>query len=518
MSKPVAAVAGAGRAAFAAAFPVPTARPFASLPLLLATCIATARAQSPAEFRFAYEDVLGSSCQIVVTAKDEASAGRAAAAVLAEVQRLASVCSQWDERSELMALIARGSGRPSTELRELLQLAASWRTRTAGAFEPGVATLTALWQAAARSGTRPDPAALAAAVAALREPAFTLAGTELTVHRPFTLDGVAKGHVLDRAGRAVATVPGATLVSCQIGGDTIVGAMPRDIALVDPRAPAANGTPLRTLRVANNAVASSGGYERGFDVDGKHHSHILDPRTGQPADAVLGASVIAKDLATADALATTLCVLGPEAGLRLLQQVDGADAIVITSDGKVHESPGFARYVIQAPDAADPATTDGGAWPAGFALHVEFTLKGPAANGGSRRGGWKRPYVAVWIEDATEAPARTLCLWLEDRRWLRDLRRWNRQYSDQPKFADTISQATRRPGNYTLQWDGKDDQGRVLASGRYTVLIEIVREHGTYQLMKQTLELGSEPLRATFDDNAEAEQARVWFGKARKGD
>lgn len=480
-----------------------------TVPILLSLLLPTAAvlAQSPQQFRFAREDVLGTSSSLVVVAPDEATAKRAEAAVFAEVARLAGLLSTWDEHSELARLQRSRSGAVSPELAAVLQQAEQWRRASGGALEPGVASLTALWQAAAQRGKPPAEAELAAAAAALREPAYQLADGALTVRAPFTLDGFAKGHIVELASRAAA-LPGVQLVSFQIGGDTRIGPSAADVALVDPRQPAANGVPLRTLRLQDRAVASSGGYARGFDVAGVHHSHILDPRTGRPCDGVLGASVVAADVATADALATLLCVLGPTEGLQLLAKTPGAEGLVVTADGSVHESPGFAALTVPAPPAVAA-----GPWPPGFALQVDFTILGPAAATSGRRGGWKRPYVAVWVEDLTGAPARTLCLWIEDQRWLRDLRRWSRQHAETPEFVGLVSQATRKAGTYTLSWDGTDHEGRALAPGKYTVLIEVSREHGSYQLMKKELELGTEPASASWPDNAEIGGAKVTFGK-----
>ena len=132
---------------------------------------------------------------------------------------------------------------------------------------------------------------------------------------------------------------------------------------------------------------------------------------------------------------------------------------------------------------------------------------------GSRRGrgGAKRPYVAVWIEDAEGQPVRTLCLWVEKLKWLRDLRRWSRFHARDRDFVDTISRATRRPGAYDLVWDGLDDAGRPVAPGAYTLLLEAAREHGTYQLMRQSITVGSAPFEHELEGNVEISAATVRF-------
>lgn len=501
----------------------PLAPRFLPLPLLgsllaVASGLTTQpRAQEPSqslhEFRFAREDVLGSSSSLVVNAADEATAHRAETAVFEEVARLAAVLSTWDTNSELARLMAAGGGRPSADLTAALQLAERWRAGSSGAFEPGIAKLVSLWTASCKSGNQPADSELAAAVASLKAPAWTLAEGQLTVRAPFTLDALAKGHIVDLASQKLLAIPGCELVSFQIGGDTRLGRSASPIALADPRHPAANGAMLMTLRIANGAVASSGGYARGFDLGGVHHSHILDPRTGKPCDGVLGASVVAKDTATADALATILCVLGPTEGLRLIEGMPGTEAVLVTADGEVHESKGLRALVVETATEVAQANSN---WPKDFALQVDFEIKAPASSGGRGRGGWKRPYVAVWIEDLTGTPARTLCLWGDERRWLRELRRWSRQNAETPRLIELVSQATRKAGNYTLTWDGTDDEGRALAPGRYTVILEASREHGSYQLMRKEIDLGQTAFHVEFEDNEEIGKGKITFGKVGK--
>jgi hypothetical protein len=103
----------------------------------------------------------------------------------------------------------------------------------------------------------------------------------------------------------------------------------------------------------------------------------------------------------------------------------------------------------------------------------------------------KRPFAAVWIEDKDKVTVKTIALWYNKPRWLRDLREWFRRNgntltTDPSAFSSTTS-ATRSPGNYTLKWDGKDDKGNILKPGKYTIYFEAVREHGGYDLLHQEI-------------------------------
>lgn len=99
---------------------------------------------------------------------------------------------------------------------------------------------------------------------------------------------------------------------------------------------------------------------------------------------------------------------------------------------------------------------------------------------------YHRPYVAVWVEDEQQSPVRLIALWTEKPDWLKDLRRfWRKIGRSDNQLVDAVSGATRKPGSYTLTWDGKDDKGTDLPAGKYTLFVEAAREQGGRSLLKQ---------------------------------
>ena len=79
---------------------------------------------------------------------------------------------------------------------------------------------------------------------------------------------------------------------------------------------------------------------------------------------------------------------------------------------------------------------------------------------------------------------RTLALWIERHRWLRDLRKWYRIHRRDKDLIASVSRATRRPGAYELVWNGKSNEGEDLPTGNYVLCMEVAREHGTHQMMR----------------------------------
>jgi hypothetical protein len=127
-----------------------------------------------------------------------------------------------------------------------------------------------------------------------------------------------------------------------------------------------------------------------------------------------------------------------------------------------------------------------------------------------------RPYVAVWVENEKAETIRTLALWFNDFRWLPDIRRWytkNYEKIQQGDYIDAITGATRPAGKYTIRWDGKDDQGKMQKKGKYTVFIEVVRERGTYQLIRQEVELNSRHQRFELPAGTEVSSAIIEYRK-----
>ncbi len=154
------------------------------------------------------------------------------------------------------------------------------------------------------------------------------------------------------------------------------------------------------------------------------------------------------------------------------------------------------------------------AWDRSFELVVDVELAAPA------RGIWRRPYVAVWIEDPAGKPVRTLAAWLMNSRkgwkWLRDLRRWHRanlyvSNEEAMDLLDAVSSPTRNPGKYTLTWDGNGDNKKPVSQGGYVLCIEAAREHGSYQLIRQPIEIAGKPFRTVLEKNTEIASASVEF-------
>jgi thiamine biosynthesis lipoprotein ApbE len=476
------------------------------------------------------ENVLGTSMRLEISAEASKLKG-ARRALTEEIERLEDILSTWSTRSELARLPCPPT-KASSELREVLKATERWMGESGGAFHPAVGVLTKLWNEAGQRGALPSESELASARARIGSALWRIEDATGTVEFlsdvPLTFDGLAKGYIIDRA-IAAAVKAGAIDVVLDIGGDVRVwGKASSTVAIADPKNSADNAQPLGQLQLQGAAVATSGGYARGFDIAGVHYSHIFDPRSGMPVTEILQATVIASDATTADALATALNVLAPADGLALVARVPGAASMVVDSQGKQHASPGWSKF-LRTPPAAVAAPSGPSALPGGGLLVLAFELQQPPTGGerggpsegrggergrgGDRRGGgYRRPYVAAWIEDAQGKSVRTLALWVEKPRWIPDLRRWTRLYDRREQEVSAVTRATRAPGNYELAWDGLDDAGVAVSKGSYSLHLEVVREHGTYQWLSGEFELdGKEFLRPLEGAGIEVKSAAMSY-------
>jgi len=163
----------------------------------------------------------------------------------------------------------------------------------------------------------------------------------ITLHRPLTLDlgAVAKGLAIDTAAAELAPF---TNFSIDAGGDLYLGGtnergLPWSVGIRHPRHDAEL---IASLHASNQAVCTSGDYERPLPSNNPSEHHILDPRTGTSPHTVASATVVAPTAMLADALATAIFVLGPQPGIELLERL-GVEGLIVTPELELHQTRGL---------------------------------------------------------------------------------------------------------------------------------------------------------------------------------
>jgi len=466
-----------------------------------------------------YENVLGTSLEIKVSAASENQATLAENAALAEIDRLNKILSGYDANSEFNKWAA-GAKQPvkvSPELFEVLNLFDKWKTQTNGALDASAEVVGKVWKADAKLNKLPTKAELDAAVATVKQAHWKLDAANGTAQHldnaALMLNTFTKSYIMNKACTAAMAANGVTAIVLNIGGDIMVrGEHNEQINVSNPKADAENDAPVAMLNISNKFVATSGNYRRGELIQGKWYSHIVDPRTGQPAGEVISATVVATNAVDAGALATSLNVLTPAEGKKLMETVPGAEYMMITADGKRMESKGFKALEVPVAKPAVKTSTIAAdkTWDPKYELGINVEI---AEIEGLRA---RRPYVAIWVTDADKKAVRSIALWMQKPRYLNEMRSWYSTYYDLYSANDasvsSTTSATRGPGKYTLKWDGKDDKGALVKTGKYTINIEVAREHGTYQVYSQDMEF-KKPEVITLPPNTEIASASLDYHK-----
>jgi thiamine biosynthesis lipoprotein ApbE len=500
---------------------------------------------------FNYERILGTSLELKIGAASQPDAEAAEAAVLNEIDRQSKILSSWDSDSEFSrwSRTFMQPVRVSPELFEVLGLFDQWRERTGGALDASAEVVTRVWKVAEQQQRTPSASEIAAAVNLVRQTHWRLdpkahTATHLS-NAPLVLSSFTKSYIAGHAADAALARTGVDAVVVNIGGDLVVrGNWTEPVDIADPKAAAENSPPIATVAIHDRTVATSGNYRRGVEIGGKHYSHIVDPRTGMPAEAVISSTVVARDPSDAGAMATAFSVLTPEQSRTLAASIPGAEFLLVLADGRQIRSGGWSA--LEAGSTHEAATTEtqqASAGPVSILLASALTTRanGPllqvARTPSAGTGAWdpslelavsvelaqrdaraRRPYLAVWIEDQDKFPVRTLALWYNKDQFLPELRAWNhaehlRSLAGAPALAHSISSATRPAGKYTLKWDGKDDAGKLVKAGKYTVYIEAAREHGGYVLLHQEMDFSGVPQTIPLKGSTEVASASLDYRK-----
>ncbi|NOZ22270.1 MAG: FAD:protein FMN transferase [Planctomycetes bacterium] len=296
----------------------------------------------------------------VVTGADRGhEAEQAIEAAFARVEEVEQMMSHYRPDSDVSRLNDSGKEVVSAETFAVLKKAKEVSALTDGAFDITVPPLIRLWKSAAKRKTLPTEADLKAALALVgwKKMELKKESREVSLKKGMAIDlgGIAKGYAVDAAAKAL-NCRGFQNVMVEIGGEVVCTGRREDggpwkIGVQDPRSHLLAPQTLDIiLGLSDIAVATSGNYMQFTVINGKRHSHIIDPRSGWPADNIPSATIIALDCTTADALATAVSVMGVEKGIQLIDSLPDVEAMLITmKDDKLvfHKSKGFDRYIIK---------------------------------------------------------------------------------------------------------------------------------------------------------------------------
>ncbi|MEM9207935.1 MAG: DUF2271 domain-containing protein [Pseudomonadota bacterium] len=441
----------------------------------LVACVVQAAPSQPAAAEVVsrhFDGVLGTSMDLAVHGVGEAVADAAFTRVQNEVQRLEGMFSAYQENSELSQLNReRSLPALSSEMRELIAACREWERKSRRSFSCKLGAIHSTWRTAVDAQEPPDRRALRAMARNLRRVELPMPdSTPYTLPEGVELDlgGIAKGYIIDRAYDVMReAAPEATGVKVDIGGDARYGGEADDagswrVGLAGPAA--YDNAPSGALRLSDKAVAASGHQTRTYDIGRRQYSHILSARDGWPVHNPAASYVVADTAMVADVLATALAGNSAADAAALAEAQTGIESLLVLASGRQIASAGWRS--IESVTADRPATP---------IMSLTYTI--PKIESGK----YRRPYVALWLSDEQRRPVRNLLILGESERWAQENTRWWRAVGrDNGSLLHGYARATRRPGTYTVVWDGRDDHGRPVEGQRFRLHLEAAREHGDH--------------------------------------
>jgi len=456
-----------------------------------------------------FEQVLGTSLEMKIKSSSREAAEMAESSIIAYIQSLENTLGATKPGQGLYEYNQSPiqSIEVPVELKEVMQLFESWKLNTNNAINPNTNILTELWENAERIQQLPTEMDVAHAVDLVNANAFEISGKEVykLADHSIKLHSLAKGYVLEKSAEYAMNQEGVTGVVLNMGGDIIAkGNITEQVRITNPNSSEENAQSLGVVTLKNQAIASSGNYKQGFQINGVNYSHIFDPKTGYPVQEIVHSSVIHENAVTAGALATAMNILTKEESRDLADRFDQSAYLLIDQQNNFSTSENWSVKPESVASTISFVNLKEKVWNPCLVLQINLEI---ADLGGYAR----RPYVAVWVEDENHKPVRRIAVWYRKPRWLPDLREFTASLREVNMDENSIASATRSAGNYSLVWDGKNDAGEYVAQGNYTVFIEAAREHGTYQLIKQAVKCDDKTKNVGLPGNEEISSASLVY-------
>jgi len=293
--------------------------------------------------------MMGTEVSVLLWHDDPVAGELLVGQVFAEAHRIDLLMSTYIEESRISDINRRAASEPvptGDELFQLIQRSLDISVLTRGAFDITYESVGQHYDF--RNRRRPDDATVAEErklidwkFVELDQAGGTVNFRERGVR--INLGGIAKGYVVER-GIDILRMNSVEHGIVTAGGDSrLLGDRRGQPWMVGIRDPRKDGQVAISVPLEDEAISTSGDYERYFEEDGVRYHHILQPSTGAPASGVHSATVFGPDAVFTDALSTSVFVMGVDKGLSLIATLPDYESIVIDADGRIYYSDGLQR-------------------------------------------------------------------------------------------------------------------------------------------------------------------------------
>ncbi len=308
---------------------------------------------------------MGSTLHLSAWTTDAASAQAAFNEVFAEFARLENLMSTWIPNSDVSHVNQSAGVRAvavSVEVRDVLNTAKQMSEWTNGRFDVTFGALSGLWKFDHdQENVVPDMREVRRRLALIDYRAIQTdeaSGTVFLARKgmAINLGGIGKGYAVDR-GADILRNRGFRDFMIQSGGDMYVAGKNNDrawrLGIQDPRGPA--NRIFAELDLSDGTFSTSGDYERAFIKDGRRYHHIIDPATGEPARGARSVTIVTNRAVIADGLSTGVFILGPDAGMKLIERLPDVEGVIVSERNEVLISSGLMHKIrIVAPPTDAP--------------------------------------------------------------------------------------------------------------------------------------------------------------------
>nr|WP_081990248.1 FAD:protein FMN transferase [Psychroserpens sp. Hel_I_66] len=290
---------------------------------------------------------MGSRFDITVVAKDTTQANVDIDIAVSEITRIEKLISSWDPNSQTSEINRNAGIKPvvvDKELFDLIARAISISKLTDGAFDISYASMDKIWKFDGSMKEMPSEETIKASVEKVgyQNIVLDVANSSVFLRKKEMKIGfgaIGKGYAADKA-KSLLIEKGVVSGIINASGDMNtwgkqVNGEEWKVAITNPLN---KNKAFALLPITNGAVVTSGNYEKQVTFNGIRYTHIIDPRTGYPSSGLISVTVFAPKAELADALATSVFVMGKEVGLNRINQLPNIECIIIDEKGDLFTS------------------------------------------------------------------------------------------------------------------------------------------------------------------------------------
>tara|TARA_R110002050_G_scaffold171213_1_gene303237 strand:+ start:5628 stop:6524 length:897 start_codon:yes stop_codon:yes gene_type:complete len=287
---------------------------------------------------------MGSRFDITVVAKDLVDANKHIDLVINEISRIEQLISSWDPNSQTSEINRNAGIKPvkvDRELFDLIQRGIGISKLTDGAFDISYASMDKIWKFDGSMTEMPSVDSINASVSKVGYHKIILDKENNTVFLKLKgmkigFGAIGKGYAADKA-KDLLISKGVVAGIINASGDMNTWGKQPDgtewkVAITNPMD---KNKVFALLPINNGAVVTSGNYEKYVTFKNVRYTHIIDPRTGYPATGIISVTIFAPKAELADALATSVFVMGIEVGLNRIEQLPQVECIIIDDEGNI---------------------------------------------------------------------------------------------------------------------------------------------------------------------------------------